>query len=220
MKPEEVLGILKSCGALIADSHIVYTSGRHGDTYINKDAVYPHTAVISKLCKEIAEYFEDFGCEVVVAPAVGGVILSQWTAYHLNTLTPVNRVGEILGLYAEKSDDGQTFEFRRGYDKLVRGKKVLVVEDILTTGGSVQKVVEAVRRLNGKVEGVGAICNRGGVTTKDIGDVPELYALLDINLDSYPEEGCPFCAKKVPINIKVGKGREYLHQKGQLALET
>jgi len=218
MDSKDVLEILRNCGALITDSHIVYTSGRHGDTYINKDAIYPHTAVTSKLCKEIAEWFEDFGCEIVVAPAIGGVILSQWTAYHLNAPTSVNRVGEVLGIYAEKSDDGQTFEFHRSYDKLIPGKKVLVVEDVLTTGGSVQKVVEAVRRLNGKVEGVGAICNRGGVTRKDIGDVPELYALLDINLDSFPEAECPLCAKHIPINIEVGKGREYLHQKGQLVL--
>ena len=98
MNQQEVLRILRKVGAVIVDSHIVYTSGLHGTAYVNKDAVYPHTKEISDLCRAIAGQFVDDGVEVVIAPAVGGVILSQWTAHHLSELTG----REVLGIYAER----------------------------------------------------------------------------------------------------------------------
>ncbi len=122
-----------------------------------------------------------------------------------------------MGVYAEKADD-ETFVIRRGYDKLVAGKRVLVVEDVLTTGGSAKKVVEAVRAIGGEVIGLGVLCNRGGITPQDVGDVPELFALVNVKLDAWDEEEClrtgP-CSKGIPINTDVGKGREYLAKKQQ-----
>ncbi len=200
--------ILGEVGAIITGSHIVYTSGRHGRDYVNKDAVYPHTAIISDLCRNIAAQFVGYGPEVVVAPAIGGVILSQWVAHHLSHLLEVS-IQDILAVYAEKADDG-SFVIKRGYDKLVKGKRVLVVEDILNTGGSVKKVVEAVRFIGGDVIGLGALCNRGGVTPKDVGDVPRLITLANVSMDSWAEDECPMCAQQIPINIDVGKGREFL----------
>jgi orotate phosphoribosyltransferase len=110
-----------------------------------------------------------------------------------------------------KKDD---FVFRRGYDKLIPGKQVLVVEDVLTTGGTVKKVVGAVRELGGIVVGVGALVNRGGITAKDVGDVPRLGALINITLDVWDEKACPLCEQGVPINTDVGKGREFLDRRG------
>ncbi|TAL51385.1 hypothetical protein EPN81_00060 [Patescibacteria group bacterium] len=84
---------------------------------------------------------------------------------------------------------------------------------MLTTGGTVLKVVDVVRRHGGNVTGVAALCNRGSVTPVDIGDVPRLQALLNIRLDSWAAteiEPCPLCARNVPINTSVGKGREFL----------
>ncbi len=83
MESEEVLKRLKRIDAIV-NGHFVYTSGRHGNTYINKDAVYPHVEFTSQLCKTIAKKFSDdslYGIDTVVAPAVGGVILCTWTAY-------------------------------------------------------------------------------------------------------------------------------------------
>ncbi|MBI4991133.1 hypothetical protein HZB96_03505 [Candidatus Gottesmanbacteria bacterium] len=97
MTGDEVLAIFKKTGGYITGSHIVYTSGKHGEVYLNKDAIYPHTKEISAICLEIAKKFKDKGIEVVSAPALGGIILSQWTAYHLSLLT--NR--EVLGVYTE-----------------------------------------------------------------------------------------------------------------------
>ncbi len=88
MESEEVLKRLKRIDAIV-NGHFVYTSGRHGNTYINKDAVYPHVEFTSQLCKTIAKKFSDdslYGIDTVVAPAVGGVILCTWTAYWLGCL--------------------------------------------------------------------------------------------------------------------------------------
>src|SRR3990167_11121425 len=137
---ENVIDILKKVGAVITDSHIVYTSGKHGAVYVNKDAVYPHTHEISNLCRAIAEQFANDRIEVVIAPAIGGVILSQWIAHRLSQITEK----KVFGVYAEKAENGEGFIIKRGYDKIVAHKNVLVVEDILTTGGSAKKVIEAV----------------------------------------------------------------------------
>jgi orotate phosphoribosyltransferase len=209
MNEQEVLQILGKVSAVITDSHIVYTSGKHGTTYINKDAVYPHTKETSDLCKAIAEQFAEDGVEVVIAPAIGGVILSQWTAYHLSEITG----REVFGVYAEKAESGDAFVIKRGYDKIVAGKNVLVVEDVLTTGGSAKEVIEATRSLGGKIVGLGVFCNRGGITSLDVANPPKLFALVNVKLDAWDEAECPLCAKSIPINTDVGKGREYLARK-------
>ena len=209
MNQEQILKELAQISAVIKDTHVVYTSGKHGSAYVNKDAIYPHTQLTSELCKTIADHFADAGVEVVIAPVLGGIILSQWVSFHLSQKTGRN----ILGVYAEKSETPGEFIIKRGYDHLLKGKKVLVVEDILTTGGSVKKVISAVRALSGDVVGVGALCNRGGVTAQDLGDVPALFSLLNISMEAWDEAGCPLCAKDIPINLEVGKGREYLLKK-------
>ena len=207
MNEQDVLKILSRLNAIVTDSHIVYTSGKHGNAYVNKDAIYPHTKETSQLCRAIAEQFFDSDVEVVIAPSIGGVILSQWVAYHLTEITG----REVLGVYAEK--EGDSFVIKRGYDKIVQGKKVLVVEDVLTTGGSVKKVIEATRALEGNVVGLGVLCNRGGITLQDVSNPPKLAALVNVKFDSWDEAECPLCSKGVPINTDVGKGRDFLAKK-------
>jgi len=176
----------------------------------NKDGLYPHTRETSELCLTIANHFV-WGktIEVVIAPAIGGVILSQWTAHYLSEISS----NKVLSVYAEKTKDGETFIIGRGYDNLIIGKNVLVVEDVLTTGGSVKKVIEAVRALGGNIVGLGAICNRGRVTAEDVGGVPILYSMVNIKFDAWNEAECPLCANNVPINTNVGRGSEYLAKK-------
>lgn len=227
MNHDDILALIKSTGAIITGSHLVYTSGRHGATYINKDYLYEDPDIVSGLCREVARRFLDESVDAVVGPAVGGVILSTWTAHCLGELKSfkASQRVSVLSLFAEKETvaipdpfsqmrkgflETGRFVLNRGYGDLVEGKQVLVVEDVLTTGGSVRKVVEAVRRHGGNVVGVGALCNRGGVTAHDVGDVPRLDALVNISLESWDAESCPLCAKKVPINTAVGKGAEFL----------
>lgn len=209
MNEQEVLQVLGKVGAVVTDSHIVYTSGKHGTAYVNKDAIYPHIAETSRLCRAIAERFADGNVQVVIAPAIGGVILSQWIAHHLTEM----KGHDVFGVYAEKSEGGDTFVIRRGYDKLIAGKNVLVVEDVLTTGGSAKKVIEATRAIGGNVVGLGVLCNRGGIKPQDVADVPRLTALVNVKLDAWDEAACPLCEQNIPINTDVGKGREFLARK-------
>jgi len=196
--------LLDQAGAVITGDHFVYTSGLHGSTYINKDALYPNTAIVASLCKCFATAFEKDGVHVVAAPAVGGVILSTWTAHLLGRL--MDR--PVKSVYAEKVDGD--FMLGRGYDEVVRRKRVLVVEDILNTGSSARKVIEIVRIAGGKVVGLGAICNRGGVSKKEVGNPPKFVSLLDMKLEAWPANECPLCKKHVRINQRLGKGREFV----------
>lgn len=215
----EILEILAKVGAVIMNSHIVYTSGKHGSAYVNKDAIYPHTKETSDLChtlmNRIAELhpinYVSLIPQAVVAPAVGGVILSQWIAYHFSSFWPGVWL-DIPALYADKV--GEEFVIKRGYEKIVYGKRVLVVEDIINTGGSVVKTIQAVRNVGGEVIAVGALCNRGGVTTEQLG-VPYLVSLLDVKMDAWPEAECPLCVQGVPINTSVGHGARFLARTGK-----
>lgn len=201
------LEIFKKVKAVITETHVVYASGKHGNAYVNKDAVYPHTKDIAALCKMIAEKFVGRGVEVVAAPTIGGVILSQWVASFLSDIEK----RDILAIFAEEETDQNGDKkrfFKRGYDKLVPGKNVLVVEDILTTGGSVKKVIDAVKANQGNIVGCCALVNRGNVKDSDVG--AQITSLVSINLDAWDENVCPLCKNNVPINTDVGKGREWL----------
>ena len=202
------MDILESVGGYIEDSHIVGTSGKHLSEYLNKDALYPHPELASKVCKMLAENVKDLEIDAVVGPALGGIILSQWTAYHLSQI----KRQEILSVYTEKTADGGQ-ELRRGYDKLIQGKKVLVVEDTTTTGGSVKKVVDAARQVGAEVVAVEIMVNRSPkeVTAEYFG--APLYALASQNFPAYDEADCPMCKAKVPINTTVGHGKKYLEGK-------
>lgn len=197
--------ILKRVRAVLINDHFVYTSGKHGSVYINKDALYPHTRETSEIGKMFAEKFKDKNIEVVAAPALGGIILSQWTAYHLSQLTGK----EVLGVYTEKTPDKNQI-FTRGYDKLVKGKNVLIIEDLTTTGGSVKKVVNSVKEVGGKIVAVCVMVNRDpkNVTSQVVG--APFSALGTLPAEAYDENKCPLCKKGIPINTSVGHGRKYL----------
>lgn len=212
---DNVVDILKKIGAVITDSHFVYTSGKHGSVYINKDALYPHTEMTSEVGKMFAEKFKDAEIDVVAAPAVGGTILTQWTAYHLSKL----KNKEIFSVYTEK-DKGTTASaaeseqiFRRGYDKFVKGKKVLVLEDLTTTGISVKKTVDAVKKAGGEVVAVCVMVNRDPdhVNSELVG--ASFSALGVLKASAFDETACPLCKENVPINTNVGHGKKYLEAK-------
>lgn len=209
----QVIDMLRKSGGVITDSHFVYTSGKHGSIYINKDALYPHTAFASKIGELFAEKHKDLGVDVVAAPALGGIILSQWTAYHLSKL----KGKEVLGIYTEK-DAEKNQVFTRGYDKLVKDKNVLVVEDLTTTGGSVLKVVNSVKQVGGNVIAVSVMVNRNPehVNFEMVG-VP-FSSLAVLKADAVDEADCNLCQRNIPINTSVGHGKKYLEAKNNKVL--
>ncbi len=203
-----ILDILRDTQAVITDSHFVYTSGKHGEIYVNKDALTPHTKEASEVGRMFAEKTKGLNIDVVVAPALGAIVLSQWTAFHLSEI----RGKEVLGVYTEKDQSGNQI-LTRGHDKLVAGKDVFVVEDLTTTGGSVKNVVDSVRHAGGNVVMVGVMINRNpdNVNEETFG-VP-FFALGILPAESFPEEDCHLCKNGVPINTDVGHGRKFLESK-------
>jgi len=202
------LALLRQTKAILENDHFVGTSGRHTPTYINKDALYPHTLETSKMGELFARQNQHLDIDIVAAPALGGIILSTWTAYHLSRLTG----REVLGIYTEKTPNGDQI-FTRGYDKLVRGKNLLVIEDLTTTGGSVKKVVDTVRQAGGNVQAVCVMVNRSPklVTSASVGAPFSSLAVYEV--PSYDPASCPLCQARVPVNTSVGHGSKFVATK-------
>jgi orotate phosphoribosyltransferase len=205
MMVDPVIDLLKKVHALYTDDHFVYTSGKHGSVYVNKDAIFQHPQQTTLICRMTAERYQDYDIDAVVGPAIGGIVLSQWTAYHLTQL----KGKEVLGLYTEK-DAQKNQVFTRGYDELVKNRKVLIVEDTTTTGGSVKKVIDTVRSTGGKVIAVCVMVNRDpiNVTSEFIG--APFSALCELPTESYDAKECPFCLQGRPVNTQIGHGKKYL----------
>jgi orotate phosphoribosyltransferase len=212
MKEDKIIKILKKVNAIITDDHFVLTSGRHSPTYINKDYLYPHVVETAKVGKLFAEKMKSKAIDVVAAPAVGGTILCTWTAFYLSKM----KKREIMSVYSEKdkgtsasaSDSDQIF--KRGYDKFIKGKKVLVIEDLTSTGISVKKTADAVRRAGGQVVAVCVMVNRDPKNVNSSLVSAPFYSLGDFPVISFPGDNCPLCDKKIPVNIKIGHGKKFL----------
>jgi orotate phosphoribosyltransferase len=194
----DVLAELDRVGAILLDRHFVYKSGKHGSGYINMDPLFPDVALVLAIGAELARPFAD-EFETVASPATGGVVLAFATA---------EQAGEdVAAVWADKREGGFAFE-RAGFVGHLTGKRVLVVEDLLTTGGSVVGVCREVERHGGALVGVSAICNRGGVTAEQLG-VPRLEALAAVSFEAVAEGACPLCAAEVPIVEDIGHGARY-----------
>ncbi len=207
---EEVLDILKSTQAVITDSHIVGTSGRHMSIYINKDNLLPHPAQTSRICRLLAERNEDLDIELVASPIVAGAILGHEVARHLSEI----KGKEILSAYADKTEEGPLV-FKRGYDALIKGKKVLIIEDTVATGLSVNKMIDVVKKFGGQIQAMTVIVNRvpKEINSQTLGVA--FSSLVEILADTYKEKACPMCKEAVPINTTVGHGKKFLEEKAK-----
>lgn len=201
--------ILKDAGAII-EGHFIGASGRHLPVYINKDAWLLHTQLVSKICRELAELNKDKDIDVVVGPAVGGVVISQWTAFHLSEITGK----EVLSVFTEKTPEGGQI-LKRNYDKVVSGKRILAVEDTVTTGGSVKKTIEAIKNAGGNIIQLSLIVNRNPkLVTGEVFGMP-VNALAEIDMESYEEFEVPDWLKAIPVNTTYGHGAQYIKEHTQ-----
>ncbi|MBI4086206.1 MAG: orotate phosphoribosyltransferase [Candidatus Liptonbacteria bacterium] len=210
MDSKEIINILERTGALITGSHFVLVSGKHTDAYVNKDKLYPHTGEVSLVGRMIAEKHKDVDIDVVVGPALGGIILSQWTAHHLSKLTGKN----ILAVYTEKTPDNNQI-FTRGYDALIPGKNILVVEDTTTTGMSAKKSLMSVKNAGGNVVAVSVIVNRNPKEVNSEFMGAPFNALVELKMETYEETDCPLCKNNIPINMTVGHGKKFMEKHGR-----
>ncbi|MBM3256750.1 MAG: orotate phosphoribosyltransferase [Candidatus Liptonbacteria bacterium] len=199
-----IVDLLKEVGAILT-GHFVGTSGRHMDTYITKDALFPHTEMVSEVGRMFAEKYKDVPIDAVVAPAVGGVILSTWTAYHLSKF----KGKEVLSMFTEKTENNDQV-LKRGYDKVVNGKNILVIEDTVTTGGSVKKTIDSVKKAGGKIVDLCLMVNRDPDLVNENSVGMKFSALGEYRAYSYDPDKCPLCERKIPINTEVGHGKKFL----------
>ncbi|HEU0074394.1 MAG TPA: orotate phosphoribosyltransferase [Dehalococcoidia bacterium] len=179
----DVDALLRSTGAIL-EGHFQLASGRHSGVYIEKFRIMEDPPATAALCAMIATHFRDSGATLVIGPAMGGLILAYETAKHLG----------LHGIFAEKDGDGGLM-FDRGF-AVTPGQPVLVVDDVLTTGGSVKKVLSLLEDAGARVVGVGFLIDRtnGGV---DFG-IP-FYACHAMQIDSYAADDCPLCARGLKL---------------------
>jgi orotate phosphoribosyltransferase len=207
---EETLRILKETHAVLSNDHFVYISGDHGAGWIDKDAIYPHTQLIERLCQDLGDEVRTWGAEAVCGPATGGLIVAEWTAHALG----------VLALFAEHGPTAEghalrgRFVLRRGYDELADGKRVLIVDDIVNTRLSLRETAAAVRGAGGQVVGAACLVSRGNVDAAGLG-VERFVSLLEYPIPAWPAESCKLCQAGVPVNTRYAHGREYLDRRGQ-----
>jgi orotate phosphoribosyltransferase len=205
---EETLHLLTEARALLENDHFVYISGDHGGGWIDKDALYPHTDRVERLCRDLANGLRGWDVEVVCGPATGGLIVAQWAAHELGALS-------VFAEHAPAAEGGALrgrFELRRGYDRVVSGRRVLVVDDIVNTGLSLRQTAEAVRGAGGRVIGAACLVSRGNVDAAGLG-VDRFAYLLEYRIPAWPSSGCPLCRAGVPINARYAHGADYLARK-------
>ncbi len=216
MNAGKVQRLLEDLGAIITNSHICLTpktdGWHHSDGYVNKDTVTKHPWKALPLYQMMAEQWLNCGVEIVAGPAQGAIPIAHFVALHLSQLER----RDIIAVYLEPEDPtnkASLLNLFRGFNRDVNGKKVLVVDDVFTSGGSALRSVEAVRRAGGNVIGVAGIAYRGRVTVEEVGKISRLTALTDltgIKMTSWPDSVCPLCNNLVPLRADIGNGRDWL----------
>jgi orotate phosphoribosyltransferase len=186
----DLLQQLEDIGAL-KKGHFLYASGKHGDTYVEKFNLLRDPRATSEVCQHFVDRFRDQRIDVVAGPTTGGILLAFETARQLG----------VAAAYAERKGDGESGrEFRR--DTVFEpGARVLVVDDIMTTGGSVRETLAALAGYPVEIVAVGVLVDRSaGATT--FGDVP-LVAIASRKFDAWEAAECPLCAQGVSL-VKPG----------------
>jgi orotate phosphoribosyltransferase len=185
MTETEVLRIFRENSALL-EGHFILSSGLHSDRYIQCALVLQYPRIAGQLCSELAEKVRDLGASVVAAPALGGVIVAHEVARALG----------IRALFTERQMGAMSL--RRGFS-FSPGEPTLVVEDVITTGGSTRETITCVKQGGGSVVGVGALIDRSGGA--NLG-VPK-SALVTLAVQNFDAADCPLCRSGIPA-VKPG----------------
>lgn len=186
MTDSEVLDLFRHSGALL-EGHFRLSSGLHSDRYLQSALVLQHPDFAEQLGRALAERTAHLQATAVLSPALGGIVIGQ----------EVGRALQIRALFAERQDGALTL--RRGFT-LDPGDRVLVVEDVITTGGSTRETIAVAEAAGAKVLGAAAIIDRGSDAARL--NIP-LQSLVRMEVPAYPPESCPMCKKGVAV-VKPG----------------
>src|SRR5947207_2580545 len=182
MTNDEAMTLFERAGALLT-GHFKLSSGLHSDRYLEKFRLMVNPKLAEPMCEDLAGRFSRDNIEVVLGPTTAGIILAYNVARHLG----------LEARFAEREDGRMTL--RRGQE-LNPGTRVLVVDDILTTGGAVKECLNIVEELNARLVGVGVLGDRSGGKV-NLGT--RLEALLTMDVPNYTPEACPLCAQGIPL---------------------
>lgn len=183
MTTTDARAVLESTGA-VRKGHFQLSSGLHSPVYMQCALVLQHPAHAAGLVKDLAARFSNDKIDAVVAPALGGVIFGYEVARQLG----------VRSLFVER-DDSRKFSLRRGFS-LAKGERVLVAEDVITTGGSTRETIEVVQAAGADLAGVAALVDRSGGEV-DFG--VRFEALLTEKVETYSPEDCPLCQEGIPV---------------------
>jgi len=183
---EEILNIFRQCSALL-EGHFLLSSGLHSEKYLQCALVLQHPDIATELCFKLGSNFRSEKVDFVIAPALGGIIVAQEVAKALG----------VRAMFAERVDGKLTL--RRGF-AIKEGERAIVVEDVITTGGSTKETMRVVTEAGGIVVAAGSLIDRGGGKT-DLG-VP-YTSLVTLSIDTYQPKDCPLCKKGIEV-VKPG----------------
>ncbi|MDR0968344.1 MAG: orotate phosphoribosyltransferase [Holosporaceae bacterium] len=190
MNREDVTKLLEETGAIMR-GHFLLTSGLHSPTYVEKFRLLEHPEYTERLCKELAESFANDDVQLTVGPMTGGILLAHEVGKALKT----------KAIFTERENGKMTL--RRDFE-IPQGARVLVVEDIVTTGGSVKEVLDVVVEKGGVPVGVGILVNRsGGRANFGVKTV----SLLQLEIPTYKPEDCPLCKNGEPFTKRGRTGK-------------
>jgi orotate phosphoribosyltransferase len=192
LNKEDVLKIFTSTEALL-EGHFLLTSGRHSNQYFQCAKVLQYPDYTSQICSLIADHFKEYEIDTVIAPAMGGMIVGYEVARQLNKRS----------IFTERENKEMTL--RRGFS-ISKGEKVLVCEDVVTTGGSVFEVIDIVKKFGAEIVGVGSIVDRSNGKV-DFGY--EFFPSLRLNAVSYSPDDCTICKEGKLELVKPGSRKVF-----------
>jgi orotate phosphoribosyltransferase len=178
--------------AAVLRGHFIYTSGRHGADYLEKFRILEDPRATTELARMIAERFRPLRPELVAGPTTGGIILAYEVARQLG----------VDAVYAERGEPGGRV-LRRGFE-ISPGTRVLVVDDVVTTGGSLAETRTCIANAGGVVIGIGVLADR--TAGRAASDVP-FFACLTVDFPSYAPDACPLCASGIPVAAPRGSSK-------------
>ncbi len=186
---DQILQIFKETNALL-EGHFVLTSGLHSPHYFQCAKVLQYPKYLHLLAGDIVKHYEYSEVEVVISPAVGGIVVG----------TEVGRVLGVRTIFAERENG--IMKLRRGFD-IKKGERVIVVEDVVTTGGSVDEVCKLVTDSGAKLIGIGCIVDRSNGKAKFDA---KFYSVMEMDVQTYKAEEIPESLASIPISKPGSRG--------------